>query len=390
MQITDLVYIDETGYHYSDYPAFLDWLQTKYRAIYGADIVLSASSQDGQFLAILAQAFFDTASVGASVYSSFSPSTAQGVGLSRVVRINGISRRIPTFSTVDLDIGGTVGTTIVGGIVVDDLNQKWDIPTVTIPISGTITVTAVAQDIGTVNAAANTVNRIFTPTRGWQTANNPLAATPGEPVESDASLRRRQTISTANPSLSVFEGTWGAVSNVSGVDAVRGYENPTGTTDGNGIPEHSISFIVQGGDAMAIAAAIADHKTPGTGTYGTTTEVVYDSRGVPNTINFYRPTVVPINCEVNITTFTGYTSGYATLIQAAVAEYINSIGIGNDVLFTKLYVPANLINDPTAAATFDIDSIEISRDSNPVAAANVAIAFNELANIDAADIVVNI
>ncbi len=128
MEITDLVYIDDTGYHFSDYPAFLSWLQDKYRGVYGADVYLEADSQDGQFLAILAKAFYDTAAVGASVYNSFSPVTAQGVGLARLVKINGLTKQVPSFSTVILTIVGTAATVITDGVAKDTLGQKWLLP----------------------------------------------------------------------------------------------------------------------------------------------------------------------------------------------------------------------------------------------------------------------
>lgn len=388
--IADLVYIDSTGYHYPDYPTVLSYFQNEFRAIYGADTYLEADSQDGQWVAILAQACHDSMALGASVYNAFSPSTAQGVGLSRNVKINGITRREATFSTVDLTIIGQEGTVITNGIVEDILSQKWLLPSpVVIPDTGTITVTATAELAGAVGAAASTVNKIATPTLGWQTVNNVLAAVLGAPIETDAELRRRQTFSTALPSLSVFDGTVGAVAQVDGVTRYKGYENDSGTTDGEGIPAHSIAIVVEGGDAQDIGDAIAVHKTPGTRTYGTTTVNTVDEYGNINPINFFRPTVVPIEVEINIDALIGYTSDYADLIKQAVADYINALDIGDDVLFTKLYVPANLPGT-MQGATFDIISIEISRDADPVAAANVVIAFNEAASCDIADITITV
>lgn len=388
MNLSDIVYIDSTGYHYADYPTILQWLQDEYRAIYGADVYLEPDSQDGQLLAIQARAMFDSAVVGAANYNARSPSTAQGVGLSSAVKINGIKRQIPTNSTVDLDIGGTVGTTILNGIAEDTNKNKWLLPaSVIIPISGTITVTASAENAGAINAQAATITKIYTPTLGWQTVNNVLAATPGAPVESDAELRVRQTTSVALPSLSVFEGTKGAVANVAGVTRSEGYENDSGSTDGDGIPAHTISMVVEGGDTQDIAEAIAAKKTPGTRTYGTTSATTYDKYGMPNVINFYRPTIVPIKVQVDLTAYTGYTTGYDTLIKQAVADLINSLKIGQDVLITKLYVPANLPGT-TPGTTFDIIVIEIAKVGDAFGTINVPITFNEAASCDVNDVTV--
>lgn len=381
MTLADLVYIDSTGFHFADYPSFLQFFQDGYKGIYGADTYLEPDSQDGQNIGITAKASYDCSAMGAALYNSFSPVTAQGVGLSRNVKINGITRRAATHSTVDLVLVGQAGTLISNGIATDSLNQKWLIPVTTIPGPGTITVTATASDVGAINAGANTITNIFTPTLGWQTVNNPAAATPGVAVESDAELRLRQIQSTANPSLTVLEGTIGAVANVTGVTAVRGYENDTGATDANGIPAHKFSIVASGGDSVAVAQAIADHKTPGTGTYGTTPELVFDSHGMPIIINFFRPTIVTIGVEVTIAADDTYSSDFATLIKQAVAGVVNSFGIGNEVLITKLYAPAYL-NGSAPGQTYDLVGIRIKKNAGSFGTINVPILFNEQAFCD--------
>lgn len=377
MELSDLVYIDSTGYHFADYPSFLAWLQDKYRGIYGADVYLEADSQDGQFLAVLAKSLYDTAALGASVYNSFSPVTAQGVGLSRNVKINGLTRQVPSYSTAALTVVGQADKVITNGVAQDSIGQKWNLPvTVTIPGGGSIVVTATAQEIGAVNAEANTITTIFTPTLGWQTVNNAAAATPGAPVESNALLRIRQAQSTANPSLTVFDGTVGAVQNVSGVTKARGYENDTGSTDADGIPAHSICMVVAGGDDEEICQAIQVHKTPGTGTFGDTTELVYDSHGMPLEINFQRAVTATIKAEITIAAGVGWSSDYEELIKAAIAGVLNAGLIGNVVLLTKLYGPAYLTGTP-AQGTFDVASIEIAKNSDPLAASNITLDFDE-------------
>ncbi|CAB4150071.1 XkdT Uncharacterized homolog of phage Mu protein gp47 [uncultured Caudovirales phage] len=384
MTIEDLVYIDETGYHFADYPAFLAWRQEGYRAIYGADIYLESDSQDGQLIAIQAKADYDTAALGAATFNSFSPVTAQGVGLARNVKINGINKRSATYSTADLTIVGQAGTILNGAIAVDTLDQKWLIPNgTTIPGGGTVVATATAEKIGAVAAEASTINRIYTPTLGWQTVNNVAAATPGVPVESDAELRTRQASSTANPSLTVFEGSVGAVQNLPGVIACRGYENDSDVTDPNGIAPHSISHMVIGGDSTEIAQTIALHKTPGTGTVGTTMVPVTDSKGMPLDIRFTRPTAAIIGVEITLAAGVGWSSEFEDLIAAAVAETINDFGIGNNVLITRLFAPAYLVGTP-AGETFDIATIRIKKDAGSFGTSNITIDFDEYPSCDPA------
>lgn len=379
MQFSDLVYIDETGYHFPDFPTILNWLTTGFKGIYGADVYLGADSQDGQWLAFLAQGFYDAASLGAADYNSFSPVTAQGVGLSRVVKINGIERGLATNSTVELTIGGTAGTALTNAIANDVLQQKWSIPNLVIPFSGTITVTATAVAPGAIMAEPSTITGIFTPTQGWQTVTNASAATPGAPVISDAQLRTQQALSTANPSQNSFDGEVGAVAAVAGVVASVGYENDSDITDGNGLPPHSTSMVVSGGTDSDIATAIQIHKAPGANTYGTTSVPLVDSRGMPLTINFFRPVNAIIHVQVTITPASNYVSSTAALIQAAIAAAVTppNIPIGGDVVLTKLYAVAYLPGTPQAGS-FQVVGIEIAKNGGSLGTADIILGFKEI------------
>lgn len=373
-------------------PSFSDvfaYLQAKFRAIYGADAYLDPDSQDGQFLAVIAQSISDANAIAIAIYNSFSPATAQGAALSSQVKINGIARDIASFSTVDVLISGTVGTTITNGVVTDSAGNRWSLPPSVTLAGTTITVTATCQTIGAIPAAANTVTGIATPTRGWASVTNPSAATAGAPVETDAQLRQRQTVSTALPSQSILDGLIGAVSSLTGVARLAAYENPTGSTDGDGVPAHAISLVVDGGDASAIAEQIALKKTPGTATYGTTTETVSDAYGDDIDINFYRPTAKSIDVAIDITSLAGYNSGVGDAIKAQVAAYINALAIGQDVLWTRLFLPANLMGSADGL-TYEITSLEICLHGGSPAASDVAIAFNEAATCDVANITLTV
>jgi len=314
-------------------PAFSDvlaYVLQQYKNIYGSDVYLGNDSADYQFLSAgIATPINDLNAAIISTYNAYSPATAQNANLSSVVKINGLARNIPTNSTVDQIIVGQAGTPIVNGVTQDANQNKWSLPAlVTIPPSGTITVTATCQTPGAIQAGIGTVNIIATPTFGWQSVTNASAGNAGAPVETDSQLKARQAVSTALPSRTVLEGTVGAVWAVTGVTRVTPYENDTSTTDANGIPGNKIYIVVEGGDSTAIANAIASKKTPGTGTYGTTTITVTDVYGIAHAINFYRPTYDAITCAITIKALTGYTSTVGTAIQNAVAAYVNSVAIG--------------------------------------------------------------
>lgn len=382
--------IDDTGIAAPSYDEVLSGLKSQYAAIYGDDVYLEADSQDGQFLAILALAIADANAMAVAVYNAYSPATAAGEGLSRNVKINGLTRVTATTGTVDLLLTGQSGTVISDGAAQDEADNYWDLPaSVTIDATGQVTVTATAREAGAVTAAAGTVTTIATPTLGWQSVTNPAAASAGRAAETDAELRVRQAASTALPSLSVLEGLYGAVAAVEGVTLVRAYENDTDAADDNGQPAHSVALVVQGGEAAAIAAVIAAKKTPGTYTHGSTAVALTDDVGIPATIRFFRPTEVPITVTITIAALAGYVATTLDTIAATVAAQIAALGIGQNVVLSKLYAPANLTGD-SLTDTFDVTALAIARDGAAPTSANVAIAFTELATCAAESVTVTV
>ncbi|MEN4050284.1 baseplate J/gp47 family protein [Serratia marcescens] len=371
--------VTASGISAPDYQTIINRLTGFFKQIYGDDVYLESDSKDGQMLAIYARGIHDVNNMAIAVYNSFSPATAQGRGLASNVKINGISVTPASRSTADVRIVGQVGTPITNGTVRDSNGISWSLPaSVVIGIDGTVTVTATCQIDGAIVAPAGSITEIGTPTRGWQSVTNPVAATAGRKVETDAELRQRQAKSVAIPSLTVLDGIMGAVATLDGVERYRGYENDTSVTDANGLPPHSISLVVAGGDVAAIAKTIATKKTPGGGTYGTTTIDVTDKYGIVHPISFFRPTSVDIYARVEIKALQGYTSAVGEEIRTAVAAYINEIEIGDPVYLTRLFLPANL-NGSADSATFDITDLQIGTSPGSLAPANVVIGFNAVA-----------
>ncbi|EAA0469271.1 hypothetical protein GEY59_19765 [Salmonella enterica subsp. enterica serovar Mikawasima] len=375
-----------------DYQTILDTLTSYFQQIYGSDAYLEPDSKDGQMVALVALAIHDANNTAISVYNCFSPATGYGAALTSNVKINGIARKGATNSTVDLLLTGTAGTTITNGTVKDTNNVIWRLPaSVVIGVDGTVTVTAICSNSGAVAALAGTITIINTPTRGWTSVTNPAAATVGAPAETDAELRIRQGQSVAIPSITPFEGVDGAIANIAGVTRHKLYENDTGKTDGNGLPPHSISAIVDGGDVTEIAKTIRGNKGQGVRTWGKTSVTVPDKYGNPHIISFSRPTDVPVYGKITLTVFAGYTSQIGVQIQQAVADYINRLMIGDQVLLSRIYSPANLgVVSGGNARYYDIQELLIGKSPEAVAAANINIAYDESASCKPENIIITV
>ncbi|EAA8606521.1 baseplate J/gp47 family protein [Salmonella enterica] len=375
-----------------DYQTILDTLTSYFQQIYGSDAYLEPDSKDGQMVALVALAIHDANNTAISVYNCFSPVTGYGAALTSNVKINGIARKGATNSTVDLLLTGTAGTAITNGTVKDTNNVIWRLPaSVVIGVDGTVTATAICSKSGAVAAPAGAITTINTPTRGWTSVTNPAAATVGAPAETDAELRIRQGQSVAIPSITPFEGVDGAIANIAGVTRHKLYENDTGKTDGNGLPPHSISAIVDGGDVTEIARIIRGNKGQGVRTWGKTSVTVPDKYGNPHIISFSRPTDVPVYGKITLKVFAGYTSQIGVQIQQAVADYINRLMIGDQVLLSRIYSPANLgVVSGGNARYYDIQELLIGKSPEAVAAANINIAYDESASCKPENIIITV
>lgn len=390
--------ITPAGFFAPEPAAVVESMKASFRSIYGADAMIDADSQDGQWLAIVAQAINDCNQAAGALYAAFQPDGAIGVGLSASVKINGLLRQPATNSQVDLTLTGTPGTVIVNGKVRDAVfGYLWALPaSVTIPSGSSIVATAVCVQPGAINLGPHTINIINSPIAGWATADNPADATPGVDAESDAQLRMRQTQSVALPGQTRLDAMVGAVRNVAGVQEVAAYENTTGTTDANGLPEHSIGLVISGGDATDIAFALVRSKTPGAYMYGSTTQTVTDDVGVPQTMRWTVPTNLEIRINIALTALAGYTTDVGSKIAARLQAYVGNIPSGQPVYWSRLFKAALLTIDndgtPVEEPDPDADSYDITLLQQDVlggagySEANIVVPFGQQAHVALANI----
>ena len=381
--MTLIAEITKTGIVVPIFEEVLSELKERFKEIYGQDVNLDNDTADGQWVSLIASAINDANAAIASAYAGYSPSTAKGEILSSVVKTNGIKRYVSSKSTVDIRCIGQAGTNISNGIVEDENGYRWQLPpSVVMPPEGEITVTATCQTDGAINALPGTVTKIMTPTLGWQTASNPASASSGNPVETDAELRRRQTLSVALPSRSVFDGVLAGVADIDGVTAFTGIDNDQNEPDENGIPGHTIAMIVDGGDVKEIADAIFRKKGPGTGTHGKINEKVKDSYGITHAVRFSRSEKIIVKVRITLIALSGYETDVGEYIKQYVADYINSLSIGESISYTRLYLPASLYG-AGISQSYKLISVEVAKLTETFAESDIQIAYNEKAEISA-------
>jgi uncharacterized phage protein gp47/JayE len=373
--------LGQSGISIPAYADILESLKDSFRAIYGGDIYLEPDSQDGQMVAIFAQAIYDVDMMCVNAIMSFSPTYAQGAEFSSLVKINGIRRMVPTNSSAVGDCIGVAGTVIANGVVEDANGNLWDLPaSVTIPIGGSISETVTAQEQGAIVAAAGTINVIRSPQYGWQSFASTTDATVGNPLESDIALRYRQSVSVGNPAYCIVSSMLGAIYAVPGVTHALINENNTSGTV-NSVPAYNIAVVALGGSAQAIGDAIAARMPPGLVTYGAVTVISTDPLGVTHAVKYTVATEVRMIATINIVATVGYITAYGTALKQAMADYINGLGIGDDVQYARLFGPVAAVSP-----TIHIINILIAKYGGSKTAADVAIDYKEIATCAVADI----
>lgn len=384
-------YIDRTGIHIPSYIDIRDDLIEQCKSIFGQDIYLKEDSQDYQWIATVAEKIYDSFQLAQAVYNNRSPVGAMGVGLDSIVKINGIKRKSATYSKCEVTISGLKDTKIQKGIVLDKGNIQWKLPNeVIIPEEGQIDVIATCSIPGPIVANVGDLINIFNPTYGWNGVYNSINAELGSYVEDDSKLRHRQSKSTAQASLTLLEGTSGAVAQLKGVTRSKVYENDTDLVNEKGLPPHSITVVVEGGIDVDIANAIFIHRGIGCFTNGDVVINITDTKLQVTPIRFFRPLYVDISVEVNIKQLNGYTSETTENIKKNLQTYLNSLEIGASLSISSLWGVAlqampNLMNP-----MFSVLSITASKLGTVQGTEDIELNFKEVCRGNINNITVNV
>lgn len=282
----------------------------------------------------------------------------------------------------------TLTSSVVGTTLVIDRNDIFQ--TVSFTTSANIGITkvrtvgeVVAVDSGVIVQPANTIDTILTPMLGWDSVNNPVAATPGEDRETDEELRLRFRNGKFDRATNTLDAIYSALINLDNVSEVTIYENDTSVVDGNGVPAHSFLPIVSGGLSTDIANAIWDNKPVGILSYGNTTVNINDVQGFPHAVSFSRPNPVVIYISMDITTDVNFPANGNDLIKSNLISYFaTNFGTGDDVIYSRLYTAINSVPG------HQVNSLTVGTTPSPVGTSNIVIGFDSIASLNSANIII--
>ena len=294
-----------------------------------------------------------------------------GAAPSRTVDADGLT---PTTT-----LTGDPGTDVPAGFVLEtsDTGERFLLEdAVTIGDGGTVDAVFASETYGPIFALAGTLTEIPTPLAGLDSATNTVDARLGNLQETDAAFRARRAGLTATVVAATAPAVVAAVLGVPGVTEVREIENRSDAPDLDGRPGHSYELVVIGGADQDILDKIYATKPSGIETVGNVDGVVVDLLDEEQPISFSRPTTIPIYIEVDLEVDGGFPANGVTEVLNAIVAY------GQGTLRTGLDVSAFKIIQTIETPGIVALDMRIGIAANPVTDETIAIAKNEIAEID--------
>ena len=424
-------------------------LQNAFKAAFGNSINLTDLSVFSQFIGIMAERFAELWELQQAVYSAADPDNAEGDALVQICALTGTIPNPAEPSTVTITATGTNGTVLSVGRVVSVANigtrfvttaagtlvtgTNWATSTsyslndrrvangklylcITAGTSagsglgpndttdditdGTVhwrflgtgaayaDIAAESEEAGPKIAQAGDLTVIETPVAGWSSVNNIVDAVLGVNTETDAELRLRREAELLGASRSTLDSIrTRLLEDVDGTTAVVIFENSTDSTNGDGMPPHSVEALVRGGLDQDIRESLWQNVAAGITTYGNVTGTVTDVANANQTytVKFSRPTTINIYVIANVIKDPlNYPADGDTQVEDAILAVGAAYATGKNVVSSQLKAACFKI-----PGVLDVTSLYIGTAPTPASETTIAIALRELALLDSARTTVN-
>lgn len=240
----------------------------------------------------------------------------------------------------------------------------------TIPVGGTLTLAIEADEAGTAgNVAPGTITQLVSPiTGGVSSLTNALATSGGVEVESDEAYRNRLLLEVATPAGAGNQGDyvrWALAYPGVGYAVVQPIWNGAGTV--RVIITDAFNNPVAAGTVSGLQAELDPVAGQGKGT-----------APIGATVTVATPTAVTVTVSATVTFDTGYSldgsGGTIALrldIEAALSNYIDQLGPGDDVLLNRVEAQFFAVE-----GVYNVASVQLN-----AAAADVSIGALEVASM---------
>lgn len=367
--------LTDKGYQRATYEEILNRKIQRAKELFGEDIDTSDQTPLGKFLRINAydQAIAEE-EIEAVYYARF-PNTASGQSLDRLLVFAGITRNPASAAVYSVKVTGAAGYVIPAGFLVatDTEITYWTTQEYTIGEDGTCIVEASCTETGTIGnlSSAAAICKPVNPDANVSTVEGVECVTAGIDTESDADLRVRFAAAVEGSGSCNENAIRAAILRVPTVRFATVISNNTDETDSEGRPPHSFECYVLGGDEyeQEIAEAIFEKRPVGIKTVGDKTVTITDVTGAERAVNYSPSPQVQITVRMSIKTTSAFSDDGISIVQANVASFINSLGIGSSLVLSSVY---GHIYSVTGVS--EVTTLELSTDGgNSYSTANVIV-----------------
>lgn len=290
-------------------------LTNQFQNIYGVEINLEQNSPDSQWINILAQEKKDTLDLITQIYNNVDVDAVIGLPQQILYKLNGLTIKAFTYSFCYVNVTVSKDVTLQGldddiesengsGFTVSDsAGNNWILTETSELSTGTHLLNFRAEQLGNIEASANTINIMQTVLAGVVSVNNPdnnyITGGVGE-TTAEFRLRRNRTMAIASQGFD--ESIESQLLNVTNITQAKVYDNRTNETVDD-IPPHTVWVIVEGGTSEEIGRIIYNNIPPGIPMKGEQEALVEKSNGEIVTVNYDLPNAVNLYVDLKIKRF---------------------------------------------------------------------------------------
>ena len=370
--------LTETGFKRPLYEDLLNEQINRAKALFGEDINTEETSVLGKFIRMqvydLSKAYEE---LEMCYYARF-PNTAVGVSLDRLCVYAGITRHPPTAAVHTITITGTAGALISSGFVVGTVDGLTFTTTTNelLDENGTLTINVYCTELGTVgNVAVGEITEIINPSAKVTGITHTAIYSAAVNEETDVELRERFTQGIRGTGSGTLSSVRAAILAVDNVKDCMIIENATDETV-DGRPPHSFECVVSAPITQknAIAQTIFDKKPIGIATVGSTSDYATDNSGHWHLTYFSFVENVEITVNVKVKIGDTFATDGAEQIRTAIYNKINSLAMGDDVIYTSLYSSIFSVD-----GVVDVETLELSTNGSTFVTENITVAPTQIA-----------
>ncbi len=382
--------ITDEGYLRPTFEELLEARIEQAQELFGEDIDTSNASPLGKFIRLavkdLAEAYEDQERI---YYARF-PKTATGQSLDRLMPFAAITRNPATRAEHLIAFFGAADYEIPAGFLVGTAGEEefYLVNPLVLDADGYGEGVVQCTELGVIgNVKLGSITEIINPDVGVERIQHIDIDVIAEDEETDEELRRRFDIAILGSGSGTAVAVRGAVMRVMNVNSCYVVENDTDETDAEGRPSHSFETYVHAPESadQAIAEAIFSKKPLGIIAYGDIEKQIIDVSGGTQTVCFSRVYELPVHIRCTVAVDAYFELDGPDDIKTSLLTYVNSLGAGEDVVYTRLY--RHIYGIPGVR---DVTTLTISTDGATWQEANIFVPNDKNARLDALDIAVEV